>query len=109
MLVAARVLGESEDFWQNPIVGDPCRCLRYFEDPCYLLQPRDASQKGRHHCSQGARLLISLSAATPSWLNPIKIAYSKFMEHLCRSGAITFEEMFDALAEICDLYTAQGC
>ena len=38
-------------------------------------------------------------------LNPIEMAFSKLKAHLRRIGARTFDQMFDALTEICDLFT----
>jgi transposase len=40
-------------------------------------------------------------------LNPIEIAFSKLKAHLRRIGARSFTEMFDAIAEVCDLYDPQ--
>jgi len=42
-------------------------------------------------------------------LNPIEMAFSKLKAHLRRIGARTFDQMSDALAEICDLFTPQEC
>ncbi len=42
-------------------------------------------------------------------LNPIEQAFSKLKAHLRRLGARTFTEVFDAIAEICDLYTKEEC
>ncbi len=42
-------------------------------------------------------------------LNPIEMAFSKLKAHLRRIGARTFDQMFDALAEICDLFTSDEC
>ena len=42
-------------------------------------------------------------------LNPIEMAFSKLKAHLRRIGARTFDQMFDALAEVCDLFTPQEC
>jgi len=42
-------------------------------------------------------------------LNPIEMAFSKLKAHLRRIGARTFNQMFDALAEICDLFTTDEC
>ena len=38
-------------------------------------------------------------------LNPIEQAFSKLKAHLRRIGARTFTDMFNAIAEICDLYS----
>ena len=42
-------------------------------------------------------------------LNPIEMAFSKLKAHLRRIGARTFTQMFDAIAEICDLYSPVEC
>jgi len=42
-------------------------------------------------------------------LNPIEMAFSKLKAHLRRIGARTFTDMFQALTEICDLYTPDEC
>jgi len=42
-------------------------------------------------------------------LNPIEMAFSKLKAHLRRIGARTFADMFNALAEICDLYSPDEC
>lgn len=42
-------------------------------------------------------------------LNPIEMAFSKLKAHLRQIGARTFDQMFNALAEICDLFTPQEC
>ncbi len=40
-------------------------------------------------------------------LNPIEMAFSKLKAHLRRIGARTFTDMFNALGEICDLYSPE--
>ncbi len=42
-------------------------------------------------------------------LNPIEMVFSKLKAHLRRIGARTFTDMFDAIAQVCDLYTPQEC
>ena len=42
-------------------------------------------------------------------LNPIEMAFSKLKAHLRRIGARSFTDMFNALAEICDLYSTEEC
>ncbi len=42
-------------------------------------------------------------------LNPIEMAFSKLKAHLRRVGARTFTDMFDALSEICDLFSPEEC
>lgn len=42
-------------------------------------------------------------------LNPIEMAFAKLKAHLRRIGARTFSQMFDAIAEVCDLYSQTEC
>jgi len=42
-------------------------------------------------------------------LNPIEMAFSKLKAHLRRFAARTFTSLFDALAEICQLYSPEEC
>lgn len=42
-------------------------------------------------------------------LNPIEMAFSKLKAHLRRIGARTFNDMFDALSEICNLFSPDEC
>ncbi len=42
-------------------------------------------------------------------LNPIEMAFSKLKAHLRRIGARTFTDMFEAIAEVCNLYSPQEC
>lgn len=42
-------------------------------------------------------------------LNPIEMAFDKLKAHLRRIGARTFDQMFDALADVCDLFTPDEC
>ncbi len=42
-------------------------------------------------------------------LNPIEMAFSKLKAHLRRIGARSFTDMFNAVAEICDLYSSREC
>ena len=42
-------------------------------------------------------------------LNPIEMAFSKLKAHFRRIGARTFGQMFDALAEVCNLFKLQEC
>lgn len=41
--------------------------------------------------------------------NPIEMAFSKLKAHIRRIGARTFTDRFSALAQVCDLYTAEEC
>ena len=42
-------------------------------------------------------------------LNPIEMAFSKLKAHLRRIGARSFSQMFDTIAEVCDLFTPDEC
>lgn len=42
-------------------------------------------------------------------LNPIEMAFSKLKAHLRRIGARTFDALFEALDDICDLFDSQEC
>lgn len=42
-------------------------------------------------------------------LNPIEMAFAKLKAHLRRIGARTFSALFEALAEICDLFDPAEC
>lgn len=42
-------------------------------------------------------------------LNPIEMAFAKLKAHLRRVGARSFTQLFDAISEICDLFSPQEC
>jgi transposase len=42
-------------------------------------------------------------------LNPIEQAFSKLKAHLRKTGARTFTDLFQALGQICNLFSAQEC
>ena len=42
-------------------------------------------------------------------LNPIEQAFSKLKAHLRRIGARTFSGLFNAIGEVCDLFSPQEC
>jgi transposase len=42
-------------------------------------------------------------------LNPIEMAFSKLKAHLRRIGARTFEHLFQAIGDICDMFTPEEC
>jgi transposase len=42
-------------------------------------------------------------------LNPIEMAFSKLKAHLRRIGARTFTDMFNAIVQVCDLYSPDEC
>ena len=42
-------------------------------------------------------------------LNPIEMAFSKLKAYLRRIGARTFDQLIEAIGEICDLFTPDEC
>lgn len=42
-------------------------------------------------------------------LNPIEMAFSKLKAHLRRIGAKTFDALFEALGDICHMFTSDEC
>ena len=42
-------------------------------------------------------------------LNPIEMAISKLKAHLRRIGARSFTTVFDAIADICEMFSPQEC
>lgn len=57
--------------------------------------------------AKGAWLLF-LPPYSPD-LNPIELAFSKLKAHLKRIGARTIEGLWDAIGQICDLFTKEEC
>ncbi|WP_223423163.1 transposase, partial [Tateyamaria pelophila] len=51
---------------------------------------------------------LFLPAYSPD-LNPIEMAFSKLKSHLRRIGARTYDALFEALGDICDLYEPVEC
>ena len=63
-----------------------------------------AAEALRH---RGCRFLF-LPACSPD-LNPIEMAFAKLKAHLRRIGAGTFDALFEAPGNICDLFDPQEC
>lgn len=42
-------------------------------------------------------------------LNPIEMAFSKLKAHLRRIGARTFDQLIEAIGDICDLFSPEEC
>ena len=57
--------------------------------------------------AHGCRFLF-LPARSPD-LNPIEMAFSKLKAHLRRIGARTFDQLIEAIGNICDLFTPDQC
>ena len=51
---------------------------------------------------------LFLPACSPD-LNPIEMAFPKLKAHLRRIGARTFDQLIEAIGEICDLFTPDQC
>jgi len=51
---------------------------------------------------------LFLPAYSPD-LNPIEMAFSKLKAHLRRIGARTFDQLIQAIGEICELFTPDEC
>ena len=52
--------------------------------------------------------LLYLPPYSPD-LNPIEMALSKLKAHVRRIGARTFDQIFDAMAKVYDLFKTQEC
>ena len=59
--------------------------------------------KGAHGCC-----FLFLPACSPD-LNPIEMAFSKLKAHLRRIGARTFDQLIEAIGDICDPFTPNEC
>ena len=57
--------------------------------------------------AHGCRFLF-LPACSPD-LNPIEMAFPKLKANLRRIGARTFDQLIEAIGEICDLFTPDEC
>ena len=53
-------------------------------------------------------MVLFLPPCSPD-VNPIEMAFPKLKDHLRRIGARAFTHMFEAIAEVCELYSAQEC
>ena len=62
----------------------------------------------RHAIEVTGAQLFFLPPYSPD-LNPIEMAFSKLKAHLRRIGARTFEALFEALGDICDLFDPEEC
>jgi len=68
-----------------------------------------------HRSTRGAEALkqqkcwfLFLPPYSPD-LNPIELAFSKLKTHLRRIGARTYDQLIQAIGNICDLYDSQEC
>jgi transposase len=42
-------------------------------------------------------------------LDPVEMAFSKLKAHLRRVGARTFDQLFEAIGDICDMFSPHQC
>ena len=66
------------------------------------------SQKAANMLKAHECWFLFLPAYSPD-LNPIEMAFAKLKAHLRRIGARTFDQLIEAIGEICDLFTPQEC
>ena len=78
--------------------------LSTHKSPAAARRPPPAAEALRH---RGCRFLF-LPACSPD-LNPIEMAFAKLKAHLRRIGARTFDALFEAPGNICDLFDPQEC
>ncbi|EEE35893.1 transposase and inactivated derivative [Rhodobacteraceae bacterium KLH11] len=52
---------------------------------------------------------MDLAALDGPNLNPVEMAFSKLKAHLRRIGARTFDALFEALGDICDMFNPNEC
>lgn len=53
--------------------------------------------------------LVPVSAALQSSLNPIEMAFAKLKAHLRAAAARTFDALWKAIGNICDLFSRTEC
>lgn len=83
-----------------------------------VLEPGDVvvlDNLSSHKSARAAEILknkgcwfLFLPAYSPD-LNPIEMAFSKLKAHLRRIGARTINDLHNAIASICDLYSPKEC
>ncbi len=66
------------------------------------------SQRAAEALRKSGCWFLFLPAYSPD-LNPIEMAFSKLKAHLRRIGARTFDALFEALGDICDLFDPHEC
>jgi transposase len=65
--------------------------------------PRAAKALREHGC-----WFLFLPPYSPD-LNPIEMAFAKLKAHLRRIGARTFDDIIQAIGNVCDLFSPQEC
>ena len=71
------------------------------------LATRNSDTAIRMLKAHGCRFLF-LPACSPD-LNPIEMAFPKLKAHPRRIGARTFDQLIEAIGDICDLFTPDQC
>ncbi len=81
-------------------------------DPGTVVILDNLSTHKSHRAAEALRKrgcwFLFLPAYSPD-LNPIEMAFSKLKAHLRRIGARTFDALFEALGDICDLFDPHEC
>lgn len=68
-----------------------------------------------HKSERAAQILANIGAwflFLPPYspdLNPIEMAFAKLKAHLRKAGARTYDEVWQAIGQICDLFSPQEC
>ena len=62
----------------------------------------------REAIEAAAAMLLYLPPYSPD-LNPIELAFAKLKEHLRKKGARTIEALWQAIGNICSLFTQTEC
>lgn len=70
--------------------------------------PAHKSRKAEQAVRAKGAWLLFLPPCSPD-LNPIEMAFSKLKAHLRKIAARTINALWNAIGEICDLYTPQEC
>jgi len=66
------------------------------------------SAKAAEHLKERGAWFLFLPPYSPD-LNPIEQAFAKLKAHLRKAAARTFDELWTAIGNICDLFTEQEC
>ena len=73
------------------------------------LSTHKSPPAARRRGPETPRLPVPVPAPDSPDLNPIEMAFAKLKAHLRRIGARTFDALFEALGNICDLFDPQEC
>ena len=73
------------------------------------LSTHKSPPAARRRGPETPRLPVPVPAPDSPDLNPIEMAFAKLKAHLRRIGARTFDALFEAPGNICDLFTPDEC